>query len=140
SDSPDPVAVGQTLTFLLFASNAGPNAADDVVLTDTLPAGAAFGSATSSQGSCSELAPVVTCDLGSISSGGQSTVTITATPTVAGTAADAAAVTSTALDANPTNNAITLATTVEPAGSGRATCGGLLATIVGTAGSDVLTG
>ena len=52
-DSPDPVFVGQLLTYTLAVHNAGPSSATGVQLTDNLPAGVTFDSATASQGSCS---------------------------------------------------------------------------------------
>ena len=39
TDSPDPVAGGQALTYTLGVQNAGPSSATGVVLTDTLPGG-----------------------------------------------------------------------------------------------------
>ncbi|HEY7561143.1 MAG TPA: tandem-95 repeat protein, partial [Gaiellaceae bacterium] len=38
-DSPDPVTIGEELTYTLTVDNFGPSAAEDVVVTDTLPAG-----------------------------------------------------------------------------------------------------
>ena len=42
SDTPDPVVVGDQLTYLLFIANLGPDDATGVVITDTLPAGVNF--------------------------------------------------------------------------------------------------
>ena len=64
TDSPDPVAVGQQLTYTVGVSNAGPSSATGITVTDTLPAGVTFNSATPSQGSCSQSAGTVTCSLG----------------------------------------------------------------------------
>ena len=50
TDSPDPVLAGQLLTYTLTAQNAGPSDATEVELTDDLPAGVTFDSATPSQG------------------------------------------------------------------------------------------
>lgn len=46
SDSPDPVCVGQPLTYTLTATNNGPSDAANVMLTDTMPAAPGFTSMT----------------------------------------------------------------------------------------------
>lgn len=46
SDSVDPVTAGQNLIYTLSVTNAGPNAAADVVVTDAIPAGTSFVSVT----------------------------------------------------------------------------------------------
>jgi uncharacterized repeat protein (TIGR01451 family) len=89
--SPDPVHAGENLTYTLKVTNnqsAGngpvdviPASASDpnspgVTLTDTLPSGVTFLSATSNQGICTELSGVVTCQLGRLNSGASTTVTI----------------------------------------------------------------
>ena len=51
TDSPDPALEGEQLTYTLTVHNAGPQSATGVVLTDTLPGGVTFDSATPSQGS-----------------------------------------------------------------------------------------
>ena len=71
--TPDPVANGGTLTYTLNVSNAGPDAADNVVISDTLPAGATFGSGAG----CAEAAGVVTCALGTVASGGSTSASFT---------------------------------------------------------------
>jgi uncharacterized repeat protein (TIGR01451 family) len=97
-DSPDPVTVGEELTYSLTVHNAGPGTADDVAVSDTLPTGVTFGAASASQGTCAELDGVVTCDLGQLASGADATVTITVTPTATGTLQNTASVTSTTPD------------------------------------------
>ena len=52
------------MTYTLSVNNGGPNPALGVVVTDTLPANAAFISATPSQGSCTNAGDIVTCSLG----------------------------------------------------------------------------
>jgi uncharacterized repeat protein (TIGR01451 family) len=46
--SPDPVLSGQTMTFNVSVANLGPSTAEDLVMTDVLPAGTTFVSCTSS--------------------------------------------------------------------------------------------
>jgi len=77
---PASVRKGATFTYILTVDNDGGVAASDVSLTDRLPFGAQYVTATTSQGSC--LAPAkkvrtVTCDLGSIAADGSATVAIT---------------------------------------------------------------
>jgi len=93
--TPDPVAVGQNVTYVVTAINVanGLSSADTVTITDTLPNDMTFVSATPSSGSCGT-APVsgsvtsavnnqVICNLGTIGNGGQQTVTIVARPNFA---------------------------------------------------------
>ena len=49
SASPNPVIAGNALTYALNATNNGPSNATGVTITDTLPAGVTYASATSSQ-------------------------------------------------------------------------------------------
>lgn len=66
SDSDDPAIAGEELTYTLTVANAGPNPANDVVITDTLPAGVAY---VSDDGGCDHSAGVVTCDVAEILAG-----------------------------------------------------------------------
>ncbi|HEX9765282.1 MAG TPA: hypothetical protein VGA36_00865, partial [Nitriliruptorales bacterium] len=104
SDSADPVAVGQPLTYTLTISNAGPSDAQDVVVTDTLPADVTFGSATPSQGTCSEVAGTVTCSLGVLGASGSASVQIVVTPTAA--AGDAGSISNTAWVSSSTSDPV----------------------------------
>ena len=93
SDSVDPAFAGVPFTYTVTVDNAGPNAATSVVLTDTLPVGVAFSSATPDQGSCVEAASVVTCTLGTIGPGGSVDVAIVV---IAGVSVENTTVTNTA--------------------------------------------
>jgi uncharacterized repeat protein (TIGR01451 family) len=115
TDSPDPVLVGSPLTYTVTVSNAGPDAATLVGLTDTLPAGVTFGSATPSQGTCAEAGGVVTCDLGTLASAAGATVTIVVTPATTGVLTNTATAAAAEADGNPANNTATATTTVNPA-------------------------
>ncbi len=75
SDSPDPVAAGDVLTYTIDVANAGPSYARDVTITDTIPTGTTLVSATPSQGTCGG-DPTVTCDLGTLTEVGVGDVVI----------------------------------------------------------------
>ncbi|KQV96907.1 SdrD B-like domain-containing protein [Rhizobacter sp. Root1221] len=93
SDNPDPVPAGQLLTYTITASNPSAtsgSAAYDVSITDTLPEGVVFLSATATNGSCS-VTPgagvattpankTLTCGWTSIARGAQQTVTVRVRP------------------------------------------------------------
>ena len=78
SDSPDPATVGNNLTYTTTVSNAGPYASN-VTLTDVLPAGVSYISATPSQGSCGGTT-TVTCAFGAVDYA-NATVTLVVRPT-----------------------------------------------------------
>lgn len=118
SDSPDPVIVNQPLTYTLTVTDTGPDTATNVVVTDTLPAGAVFDSATSGQGSCSEAAGTVTCNLGNIANGDSVIITIVVTPTVVGNAVNSASVIGDVSDPDPSDDSDDEDTEVEPAPTG----------------------
>ena len=80
--APNPVTVGQPLTYTLTITNPASTAATGVMVTDTLPGNVAFGSATWIAGTCSGTT-TVTCSLGTIAAGASITITITVTPTSA---------------------------------------------------------
>jgi uncharacterized repeat protein (TIGR01451 family)/CSLREA domain-containing protein len=105
----------QPMTYNISVSNAGPTTANAVVVTDVLPAGATFVSATPSQGSCSGTT-TVTCSLGTIANGGSATIALSVSPTAAGPLSNTATVSAAPQpDPNPANNAATAAVTVQPA-------------------------
>ena len=111
--SPAPVVAGDPLTYELTVSNLGPGPATLVELTDTLPAGVTYQSATPSGGSCSELGDVVTCDFGTIANGASENVTIVVTaPATAGVITNTASVTTGRIDPNSANDSASADTTV----------------------------
>jgi uncharacterized repeat protein (TIGR01451 family) len=112
ADSPDPVQVNGVLTYTLTVTNGGPDDATAVTVEDQLPAGVQFGSATASQGTCTQAGGVVTCSLGSVANGASATVTITVQPTAGGTLSNTAEVEAAEPDPSPGNNSDTETTTV----------------------------
>ena len=98
-------AEGDTITFTVTATNLGPDDATDVVITDALPAGLTYVSHTGT-GTYTPLTSL--WNVGTITNGATSTLTITATVD-AGTAGTtitnvASYTTSTSVDNNPGNN------------------------------------
>ena len=112
TDAPDPVQVGQPLTYTLAVQNLGSTTATNVVATDTLPASVTFVSANSTQGTCALAGSTVTCAIGTLPGLAQATITIVVIPTTAGTISNTATVTQTEADTNPANNTDTEPTTV----------------------------
>lgn len=109
SVSPATPVVGTNITYTLAVMNPGPNTSTGVQVTNILPTGATFVSATCSQGTCSQSGGVVTASLGSIGNLSSATVTIVVTPSVAGLSlTDSATVTRNEVDPNPGNNAVTV--------------------------------
>jgi uncharacterized repeat protein (TIGR01451 family) len=113
-DSPDPVQVGDNLTYTATVTNNGPAAATGVTLTDTLPAGVTFVSATPTQGSCVNSSGAVTCSIGALANSASATVTIVVTPTATGTITNTVNVAANLTDDNPSNNSASQTTTVNP--------------------------
>ena len=114
SGQPDPVMVGQNLDYSLTVRNLDTPIADNVVVTDTLPPGVTFVSATPSQGTCSGTT-TLTCSLGRIFGGGSVQITVTVVPSAAtaGTVlSNTASVAATQRDPDPANNTVTITTTV----------------------------
>jgi len=116
--SPNPVTVGQNLTYTVIATNNGPSPATGATLTDTLPTGVTFVSVSSTQGSCAQAGGTVSCDLGNLAVSANATVTIVVTPTMAGMISNTVTVTANEPDPNPGNNTATQNTTVNPAPGG----------------------
>ncbi len=128
SATPDPSVAGQTLTYVVTATNIanGLSSAEAVRITDTLPAGLTFMSATPSTGSCSTLpsttAPTgpgnntVACTFGTLGNGAQQTVTILVRPNNAtrGTSiTNAVTVATDTPETDTTNNGATVTTAVQ---------------------------
>jgi uncharacterized repeat protein (TIGR01451 family) len=118
TDAPDPVAAGQALTYTVtVTNNSATNAAANTVLTDALPAGVTFVSATSSQGTVSQTGGVITGTLGSLAAGASATMTIAVLPNVPGTITNTATASTSSGDNNLSNNTATATTTVTASGS-----------------------
>ncbi|MFD0277000.1 hypothetical protein ACFVHB_24265 [Kitasatospora sp. NPDC127111] len=118
SASPEPVANGANLTYTVTVRNSGPTAAENVTLTDTVPANARFVSATPGAGSCTTppagSTDTVKCSLGTVASGASVSTTIV----VKAVAGSGSTITTTARaagstpDPDPDNNTATITTPV----------------------------
>jgi uncharacterized repeat protein (TIGR01451 family) len=111
TDSPDPVGVGQFITYRLTVTNNGPAVATNVTTNDPLPATVNFISANPSIGSCSGTTTIV-CGLGTLAVGNSQFVDVIVQATVAGTVTNTATVTRTEVDSVPSNDSSTANTTV----------------------------
>ncbi len=118
------VIQGTNLVYTLQVTNNGPAVAQNLTVTDSLPAQVTFVSVSipASQGTCSQSAGTVTCTIPSLSVGGLAIITIDTTAESSGApanVANTASVAATTSDPNLTNNtstvnsAITAPTAVE---------------------------
>src|SRR5262249_35162823 len=115
--SPAIAIAGAPLSYSIVVANGGPAAATNASLTWTLPSGATFVSAVSTQGSCSFSPVQVLCDFATLPAGTAAGVAISVN-VGAGTSLDAAAsVTSSVSDPVTVNNSSTLTTPIVPASS-----------------------
>ncbi len=74
--SPDPVAVGKTLTYTLTVTNHGPATARYVTVTDSLPFGVTIKTMSVAGGTCNVVAGVPFCDLEKLAPGKSAVVKI----------------------------------------------------------------
>jgi uncharacterized repeat protein (TIGR01451 family) len=108
---------GNPITYTLAVSNAGPSPANTVSVSDTLPAGSTFVSASGTGWTCNNVAGVVTCTVATLPVGAAPVISlkIIAPPVVAaGTLSNTATVSSATTDTNPTNNTSTSAVPIFP--------------------------
>jgi uncharacterized repeat protein (TIGR01451 family) len=112
---------GSTITYTITVTNNGPDPATNVVVSDNLPAGLQFVSATPSQGTCAGTDPF-TCSLGTLNNGASATISLQALVTAtSGTISNTASVTAATDDGTPGNNSSTTpAAPVVPAGAAEA--------------------
>lgn len=113
TDTPDPVAVGADVNYLITVTNVGPAAATGVVVTNLLPATASFVSATLSQGSSVTNGNAVICNLGSIAGNNSATIAIVVRTISVGSITNIATVYRTEVDPLPGNNSAPAITSVQ---------------------------
>ena len=117
---PANVLAASNLVYTISVTNFGPSSASSVVVTDSLPVGVSFVSAT---GGGVNNSGVVNWSLGTLTSGQVSNVTVTVTAPASGTLTNTASVSSPTVDPNSTNNmtppVITTVTPVADVGLGK---------------------
>src|SRR5207244_3959129 len=107
---PASVTTSSPITYTVTATNNGPSPATGVTVTDTLPAGVGFVSASSG---CTNASGTVTCSVGNLASGASAIITISATaPSTAGTITNTATIGGNEADPNTANNTASFTTTV----------------------------
>jgi uncharacterized repeat protein (TIGR01451 family) len=109
--SPNPVGVGQLITYRLAITNNGPATATNVTVNDPLPASVNFVSATPSIGSCSGTT-TISCTLGTLPVGNSQYVDVIVQATATGTVTNTATASATQTDPVPGNNSSTANTLV----------------------------
>lgn len=111
-NGPAIISAASNLTYTISVTNFGPSTAGGVVVTDSLPAGATFVSAS---GGGVNNSGVVNWALGNLIAGQTSNLTLTVTAPASGTLTNVASVNSPTGDPNPTNNiSPPVTTTVAP--------------------------
>jgi uncharacterized repeat protein (TIGR01451 family) len=105
--SPATQDLGQgNITWTIVVTNNGPSADTGVKITDPLPTGNTFVSATSTQGTCTG-GVILNCTIGNMAAGQSVTITLITTPTVAGTQTNVVAVSGDRPETNTANNQAT---------------------------------
>ena len=116
--APVGVALGQTFSYSFEVANlGGAGTATGVSLSDPLPAGFTFVSATVGSGTCSQSGGTVSCNLAQLAPGDATTVTITVTApsTGSGSVANTATISATQPDPVPADNTATVSTVLNAA-------------------------
>ncbi|PKO14023.1 hypothetical protein CVU37_14980, partial [candidate division BRC1 bacterium HGW-BRC1-1] len=110
------VPIGVDFTYTIRVTNNGQSAAEDVLVTDVLPAGVTYQSSTATQGFVGVSGQTVQADLGTVASGATVVITITVRGSVEGTVFNSASVDSNTSDTTPGNNvvAVPVEVTLEP--------------------------
>lgn len=107
---PDPVTTGESLTYTLTITNNGPDSASDLVITNTLPTGVTFQSASDG---CILADSILTCQLDLLGSSTAVPLTMTVlAPEIAGTITNTITLSAATDDPDMSNNTAVLTTTV----------------------------
>jgi uncharacterized repeat protein (TIGR01451 family) len=113
-DMPDPVFAGERITYTITVSNAGPGTAEDVVVTDAVPAATTVDEILDGG---TESGGVITWNLGTLAAGASATVRLVVVVDVNhdGDVTNVASVASSTTDPDPSDDSATAVTTDDPA-------------------------
>ncbi|MFL5943072.1 MAG: DUF11 domain-containing protein, partial [Gaiellaceae bacterium] len=112
--SPAQQTLGEgNITWTIVVTNHGPDADTGVTITDPMPAGNTFVSATSTQGTCTGGA-VLTCNIGNMAAGASVTITLVTKPSVAGNQVNTVTVSGNRPETNTGNNQASATVLVKP--------------------------
>jgi len=115
ADSPDPVNAGSNISYTLTITNAGPDEAVNVTVTDTLPPTLLAPSGFGDGWTCDPPASgAITCTRASLPVGEAPAITILGTTPGAGPITNTAAVSASPADPVPGNNSASAGTTIQP--------------------------
>jgi uncharacterized repeat protein (TIGR01451 family) len=107
SGSPATQLLGSgNITWTMVVTNHGPSDDSGVTVTDPMPPGNTFVSATTTKGSCTG-GGILTCDIGPMAADETVTITLVTTPSVAGAQTNTAKVSGNRAETNTTNNTAT---------------------------------
>ncbi len=109
SQSPASPFAGDNVTYTINVTNYGPSSAAGIVVTDPLPAGGSFASASSG---CILSGGTVTCDIGTLANNSSATIQIVVNTLSEGDLTNTAQVSSTTYDSQSSNNSATSTITV----------------------------
>jgi uncharacterized repeat protein (TIGR01451 family) len=125
--TPEPVDQSTNLTYTLQVTNNGPAVAQNVTVSDPLPAQITFVNVSTTQGTCTQASGTVSCSIGTLSVGGLAIITINASASTFSTSGspcatingipysvcNTATVASSTSDPNPTNNSSSANSTIQ---------------------------
>jgi uncharacterized repeat protein (TIGR01451 family) len=115
--APNPVQIGQNLTYTFNITNIGPDTATSIQFTDVLSSNITYVSSTTSQGTCTYASGnlTLTCNLDSLTLNGTAQVKLVATPKATGTLTQTPTLRAAEVDPNTANNTTTITASVQPA-------------------------
>ena len=104
---PNPALLGDVVTYTMTVTNAGPDAATGLVLTDVLPADISFGGVNTTQGSISNSPGAFSVNLGNLAVGGIATVTFSVRPNSVGALTNLVTIVANEPDPRSSNDSVT---------------------------------